>query len=504
MAILKNKFTEVKDNDIFLTDVNGKEMNADINYFTDFSTDLCDSNINEIVDSEYSLKDFSVEINDSEGNSYDIGDPQFIQKIEDGSVKALDVVIESTHTGANNNNVNYTEESMIEDSATFLTPFCKPLIKNHDNHEEPLGRAIESRYSDSEIVDGKGTIDLTVRVFDKAAMLKFADGRYKTVSVSGSAKRVSCNICGKNIVKDGNVKFCGHFKGNVYSGRKAIWQMEDITYKECSVVNNPADIFAQVKKINTVEVNEDMAKKKCKGSKSKGGKKKNKFSDSEDQNLELNNVDDLLDNEDDEIEEEKNENSKKDKSTSSKKSKVKDENENDDDNDDVENDDEVSSLKDEVAALKKKVKKLNKKVSDLEDEIEEKNEAIEDLNDSLEEAEELADSNETLAKKMAKLNKNLLIKHYMVLDEDASEKKLRKLKATKIAKMIEDFEEEIEDEEDVEDEDSKSKRTVKKINNPSLANKSDSDVEDEDEEEKISFNRTSKIAKEQSKKLNIF
>ena len=68
---------------------------------------------------------------------------------------------------------------------------------------------------------------------------------------------VQCNICGKTILKDGKFHFCGHMRGETYKDQICYWGARDIEYHEVSVVNNPADDFAQIMKV-TVLTDKDL------------------------------------------------------------------------------------------------------------------------------------------------------------------------------------------------------------------------------------------------------
>lgn len=76
---------------------------------------------------------------------------------------------------------------------------------------------------------------------------------------------VTCNICGKTILKDGKFKFCGHWRGESYKDQMCYWGARDIEYHEVSTVNNPADDFAQIMKVTVVTDSDD--KKDSKDSK---------------------------------------------------------------------------------------------------------------------------------------------------------------------------------------------------------------------------------------------
>ena len=99
----------------------------------------------------------------------------FTIQIKSGTVSALDVTFEATHSGKNKNNVVYVSESMEKDSKSWMFPFCKPLIKNHDMHEEPIGRVVDATFSQSDFAEDRDTINVTFRVSDEDAMKKLEE-----------------------------------------------------------------------------------------------------------------------------------------------------------------------------------------------------------------------------------------------------------------------------------------------------------------------------------------
>ena len=142
---------------------------------------------------------------------------------------------------------------MEKDAESFINPFHKPVLKNHNQYNgEPLGRIKQAYHGESALTDERTAIHLKVRITDKSSFEKFLDGRYQTVSIGGSMNTVTCNICGKNILKDGKFKFCGHWRGEVYKDQVCYWGARDIEYHEVSVVNTPADDFAQIMKVTVL------------------------------------------------------------------------------------------------------------------------------------------------------------------------------------------------------------------------------------------------------------
>lgn len=225
-------------------------------------SDLDEDGSMDVYNADKAITDFpGLTIVDSEGNAFD---PTTLNDAENGQeIIGLDVLVEVTHSGQNANSVVYYSDSLEKDAQTMVSPYKKPLIKNHDSYSEPLGRVKDAYFGPSELVEGRDTINVSFMVTDKEAIPRFLDGRYGTVSIGGTPNRVTCDICGKDILKDGVFKFCGHWKGETYANKKATWSCRDIVYNEVSVVNNPADKWAQVKKIRVLkkEEAEDSTKK---------------------------------------------------------------------------------------------------------------------------------------------------------------------------------------------------------------------------------------------------
>lgn len=246
---------------IKVQDSNGKEFSFDDSKIWDFNGDANNEN-SSIKDSMRNrvTKVLKTQYINQSGETID--NLQLIKDISSGktNVVALDVETEATHSGKNHNYVVYYEDSMEKDAESFVNPFKKPMLKNHDDYRgEPIGRISNSWHGPSALTDERSAIHLKVRVTDKDAIPKFLDGRYGTVSIGGSMGTVTCNICGKTILKDGKFSFCGHWKGETYKDQVCYWGAKDIEYHEVSIVNTPADDFAQITKV-TVITDEDIKK----------------------------------------------------------------------------------------------------------------------------------------------------------------------------------------------------------------------------------------------------
>lgn len=256
-------------------DMNGKEFNFTLDQLQDMDSGIFTKEPHIISDNDKVGK-FNVEICDEEGNVIDLAN---ITDEEVKDIKALDVTYEATHSGDNRNYSIYHSDSMEKDAQSWMSPFRKPFLKNHDIESEPMGRVKDFSFGQSELCQDRDTINVTWRITDKEAIPKFLDGRYHTMSIGARCGHIKCNICGKDILKDGKVKFCGHWKGETYGTQKALWHARDLEYREGSVVNSPADDWAQVKKIVIVKENEG----------------KNNDSQTEDTSI-LDDMDDILNN----------------------------------------------------------------------------------------------------------------------------------------------------------------------------------------------------------------
>lgn len=241
-----------------LKDANGKEIDVNISKICDINGDL--SGTSAIKDSAIKNRvsvTHDLQLVDKNGNALD--STKLLSDMSSGKtdIVALDVNMEATHSGKNHNYTIYYEDSMEKDAESFMNPFHKPMLKNHDEYGEPLGRITQSYMGPSELTDERAAIHLTARVTDKESIPKFIDKRYGTVSIGGTMGTVTCNICGKTILKDGKFHFCGHWRGETYKDQVCYWGARDIEYHEVSTVNNPADDFAQIMKI-TVLTDKDM------------------------------------------------------------------------------------------------------------------------------------------------------------------------------------------------------------------------------------------------------
>lgn len=373
-----------------ITDANGKVFSIDTSKICDINGDLGDKASASITDSVKNRvqKIHDVEYVDQNGEAID--SMQLLKDMASGktNVLALDVEMEATHSGKNHNYCVYYEDSMEKDAESFVNPFKKPVLKNHDGYSgEPLGRITQSWFGPSALTDERSAIHLKTRITDQDAIPKFLDGRYGTVSIGGTMGTVTCNICGKTILKDGKFKFCGHWRGESYKDQVCYWGAKDIEYHEVSTVNNPADDYAQIMKVTVVTDSDDK----------KDSKEDNKMAETNTDNKNAENVknticdmiDQLLGNSAASTSDSSNNDDKTEGSSVANA---------DNDNNAAKTDDSVNE---EINQLKQQLADANEKVSNLEKEINETKDALtkaqEDLATVQTEANDMKEKCMTLA-----------------------------------------------------------------------------------------------------------
>lgn len=242
-----------------ITDANGKRFSGDTDSLFNITGDFnAEDGMGSQSVTDAALKNriavsHKVEYYDMNNNPINVED--VLKDAASGKTKivAIDADIEATHSGKNHNYCIYYEDSMEKDAESFNNPFDKPMLKNHNQYSgEPIGRIKSAFAGPSKLTDERSAIHVKARITDKDAIHKFLDGRYNTVSIGGSMGTVTCNICGKTILKDGKVKFCGHWRGESYKDQLCYWGVRDIEYNELSVVNCPADDYAQTMKVTVI------------------------------------------------------------------------------------------------------------------------------------------------------------------------------------------------------------------------------------------------------------
>jgi len=482
-----------------LTDANGKTFEVTINDIADMTTDLEGSaQDHDITDAEaHKVTDFQVAIVDSQGNSVDVNKLLDEAKQDPARLpKAIDVLFEATHSGSNRNFFIYHSDSMENDATSWKSPFAKPFLKNHDIYSEPLGRVHDFYFGRSEFNPDRDCINVVYRISDADAIEKFLDGRYRTMSIGGSVGHVSCSICGKDILKDGVFKFCGHWRGEAYAGQKALWNARNIEYKEGSVVNAPADDWAQVKKITVITGD---AKDSAANTNQKDGEDMSKSVDSNVNDNILDDIDALAaaDNAataDGEPNGEPNGETKPE-GGEAQDSQGQNEGENADNSTDANDNepetleavkDERDTLKAENQSLKDEKKALEDQVKDLQTQVTQLNDQVRTLTEENKTATEDSQASRKQSIKLAVMNKKLMAQRIVDFEllsnkvtDDKKEVRMNELIA-KGAKELTDMVESLATTTIKEQ-----RKFIDQVNNPSMVNLQDQHAITEDDDDKV-------------------
>lgn len=102
--------------------------------------------------------------------------------------------------------------------------------------------------------DGSAFVRLQVAITDPVAIQKVLDKRYLTGSVGGRAGKAICSISGQDLASEsegGRPNLPKYRRGQVYKGKLAFIDMQDISFKEYSFVNQPADGKSSIRSINS-------------------------------------------------------------------------------------------------------------------------------------------------------------------------------------------------------------------------------------------------------------
>lgn len=323
--------------------------------------------------------------------------------------RKLIVTVEGIHTGMTKNLTFYPGPTLDESTTSWTTPHNKPVLKNHDELTEPLGRIISAEYVESALVAGRDTVRMKLEITDAAAIERVLDGRYLTLSVGGSANKVTCSTCGKDLIKEG---FCGHYRGKKYEGKTDVthWMIGEYTGDEISFVNMPADVFAQVISMELVTAGEggnNMTKKKGEAATKKTAESTEEnpldligaLTESEDD--EEQEIDDELEENTDNEDQEEDEAEKSEDTDESKKG----DNEEDAEENEDEEEDDAEKQGESIDTLKTKLAEAEAQVAELKTKLEESEASVTSVTAELEEASgnvtrlegELQESNDNLS-----------------------------------------------------------------------------------------------------------
>jgi len=150
--------------------------------------------------------------------------------------------LQQSTNGLTANYNNYSAAELEKALQSWVEPYPKPIILNHDLSSEPIGRVIAAKMDKEQ--DGAPFVRLQIAITDPHAAQKISDQRYLTGSVGGRAGKAVCSISGEDYAaetSDGRPRMPKYKRGQVYKGKLAYIDMQDISFKEYSFVNQPAD-----------------------------------------------------------------------------------------------------------------------------------------------------------------------------------------------------------------------------------------------------------------------
>ena len=198
--------------------------------------------------------------------------------------KGLVITYDLSHSGRKINNRIYSVNGQKKGIESLTNPYPKPILRNHDQMGEPIGRFISGEWQDLKneayqymsnkdsfhsINDaflqddpmkiykmlknnnllndkkwpGLGRMRVQANITDEEAIKKFMDGRYFTFSAGSTTDRHVCSICESDWIEDG---MCEHRHGKEYDGETCVFITGDFIVMEGSVVNTPADDLSQI------------------------------------------------------------------------------------------------------------------------------------------------------------------------------------------------------------------------------------------------------------------
>lgn len=171
-----------------------------------------------------------------------------VKEIAD-NLNSVKVQIRAQHLNfANGNALWYKDSAARKGGKTWLTPYGKPQLVHHDKVQDAVGRVLNYKVitESTEIIDNEPMdfVLLDVDITDRDAIYKVLSGIYLTCSVGSSTTKARCSVCNQVITEDG---LCEHERGSYTKDNKLIyWIIDELSYKENSFVNVPADPFARI------------------------------------------------------------------------------------------------------------------------------------------------------------------------------------------------------------------------------------------------------------------
>lgn len=202
----------------------------------------------------------------------------------ENGIGGLVVSYDLSHSGRRINNRIYSPAGQASGVESLLSPYPKPILLNHDQSLDPIGRFIGGEFQDlsnlnyqhfgdvREIAElqsaftvqdfekiyslmkknnlltnpnysGLGRMRVQANIRDPKAIEKFIDGRYMTFSAGSTTDKHVCSICYSDWAQG---DFCEHRHGKIYDNEICVFMTGSFQILEGSVVNTPADDLSQI------------------------------------------------------------------------------------------------------------------------------------------------------------------------------------------------------------------------------------------------------------------
>jgi hypothetical protein len=163
--------------------------------------------------------------------------------------KGLVIEVAAIHEGMTANYNNYPAMELAAALPSWTSPYPKPILLHHDPYSEAIGRIVGARMDSED--DGTPYTRLQAAITGTEAIQKVLDQRYLTGSVGGKAGKAKCSVCEADWSKASMFDLpCKHQRGKTYNGKLATIEMGDISFKEYSFVNMPADQKSGVRAVH--------------------------------------------------------------------------------------------------------------------------------------------------------------------------------------------------------------------------------------------------------------
>lgn len=203
---------------------------------------------------------------------------------DESGMGGLVVTYDLSHSGRRINNRVYSPAGQLAGVDSLMAPYPKPILLNHDQSVDPIGRFIGGEWQDltnlnyqhfesvgqiSELrgafdtydfekvyglmkrnnlltnanYSGLGRIRVQANIRDPKAIEKFLDGRYMTFSAGSTTDKHVCSICYSDWAQG---DFCEHRHGKIYDNEICVFMTGSFQILEGSVVNTPADDLSQI------------------------------------------------------------------------------------------------------------------------------------------------------------------------------------------------------------------------------------------------------------------